>query len=79
MVGREGLIVRREDFRVARYKQRSETATLFVVDASGSSALQRLAEAKGAVRLLLAECYVRRDEVALIAFRRSEAEIVLQR
>lgn len=77
MAGREGLIVRREDFRVARYKQRSETATLFVVDASGSSALQRLAEAKGAVRLLLAECYVRRDEVALIAFRRSEAEIVL--
>jgi magnesium chelatase subunit D len=77
MAGRQGLIVRREDFRVARYKQRSETATLFVVDASGSSALQRLAEAKGAVRLLLAECYVRRDEVALIAFRRSEAEIVL--
>ncbi len=77
MAGREGLIVRREDFRVARHKQRSETATLFVVDASGSSALQRLAEAKGAVRLLLAECYVRRDEVALIAFRRSEAEIVL--
>ena len=77
MAGRNGLIVRREDFRIARYKQRSETATLFVVDASGSSALQRLAEAKGAVRLLLAECYVRRDEVALIAFRKAQAEIVL--
>jgi magnesium chelatase subunit D len=74
---RGGLIVRRDDLRVARYKQRSETATLFVVDASGSSALQRLAEAKGAVRLLLAECYVRRDEVALIAFRKTEAELVL--
>ncbi len=77
IVGRNGLIVRREDFRIARYKQRSETATLFVVDASGSSALQRLAEAKGAVRLLLAECYVRRDEVALIAFRKAQAEIML--
>lgn len=77
LAGRAGIIVRRNDFRVARYKQRSETATLFVVDASGSSALQRLAEAKGAVRLLLAECYIRRDEVALIAFRKSEAELVL--
>ncbi len=77
LAGRAGIIVRRDDFRVARYKQRSETATLFVVDASGSSALQRLAEAKGAVRLLLAECYIRRDEVALIAFRKSEAELVL--
>ena len=77
MAGRAGIIVRRDDFRVARYKQRSETATLFVVDASGSSALQRLAEAKGAVRLLLAECYIRRDEVALIAFRKSDAELVL--
>ncbi|MBX9911003.1 MAG: magnesium chelatase subunit D [Beijerinckiaceae bacterium] len=77
LAGRAGIIVRRDDFRVARYKQRSETATLFVVDASGSSALQRLAEAKGAVRLLLAECYIRRDEVALIAFRKTEAELVL--
>lgn len=75
--GRAGLIVRREDFRVARYRQRSESATLFVVDASGSAALQRLAEAKGAVRLLLAECYIRRDEVALIAFRKTQAELLL--
>lgn len=77
MVGRSGLIVRREDFRIARYKQRSETATLFVVDASGSSALERLAEAKGAIRLLLAECYTRRDEVALVAFRKAQADLVL--
>jgi len=69
--------VRPEDFRVTRFKQRSQTTTIFVVDASGSSALNRLAEAKGAVELLLAECYVRRDQVALIAFRGRGAELLL--
>ena len=69
--------VRREDFHVWRFKQRSETTTVFVVDASGSSALNRLAEAKGAVELLLADCYVRRDSVAVIAFRGTGAELLL--
>ncbi len=69
--------VRAQDFRVTRYKQKSETATIFVVDASGSSALNRLAEAKGAVELLLADCYVRRDRVALISFRGRSAELLL--
>jgi magnesium chelatase subunit D len=70
--------VRRSDFRIARYKSRAETVTIFVVDASGSSALHRLGEAKGAVELLLADCYVRRDSVALVAFRGTTAEILLQ-
>ncbi|MBK5931620.1 magnesium chelatase subunit D [Halochromatium salexigens] len=69
--------VRRDDFRITRYRQRSETTTIFVVDASGSAALHRLAEAKGAVELLLADCYVRRDRVAMIAFRGPGAEILL--
>ena len=69
--------VRPEDFHIARRAQRRETTTVFVVDASGSSALHRLAEAKGAVELLLADCYVRRDRVALLAFRGSGAELVL--
>ncbi|UEM01389.1 magnesium chelatase subunit D [Skermanella rosea] len=69
--------VRPEDFRIARLKRRSRTTTIFVVDASGSSAFHRLAEAKGAVELLLADCYVRRDEVALVAFRGREAELLL--
>jgi magnesium chelatase subunit D len=76
--GKSGrLIVHKDDIRITRFKQRSGTTTIFVVDASGSSALQRLAEVKGAVELLLAECYIRRDEVALIAFRGKSAELLL--
>jgi len=69
--------VRASDFRIARLQDRAETTTIFVVDASGSSALHRLAEAKGAVELLLADCYVRRDRVAVIAFRGRMAEVLL--
>ena len=69
--------VRAEDLHVVRFVQRHPTTTIFVVDASGSSALHRLAEAKGAVELLLADCYVRRDSVAVLAFRGNAAELVL--
>jgi magnesium chelatase subunit D len=69
--------VRKDDFRITRFKQKTETTTIFVVDASGSAALHRLAEAKGAVELLLAECYVRRDQVAMVSFRGKAAELLL--
>lgn len=71
------LSVRMDDLRVRRYRQSTRTTTLFVVDASGSAAMHRLAEAKGAVENLLAECYVRRDQVALITFRGTEATLDL--
>ena len=71
------IVVRKEDFHVTRFRQLGQTTTVFVVDASGSSALNRLAEAKGAVELLLADCYVRRDSVAVLAFRGKVAEILL--
>ncbi|TXH52952.1 MAG: VWA domain-containing protein, partial [Burkholderiaceae bacterium] len=73
----DAVAVRPEDFRVTRFKQKSRTTTIFVIDASGSAALHRLAEAKGAVELLLADCYVRRDQVAVLAFRGAGAELLL--
>ena len=69
--------VRREDFHIKRFRQHKSTTAVFVVDASGSSALHRLAEAKGAVELLLADCYVRRDRVAVLAFRGTQAQLLL--
>lgn len=76
--GKERLIhVMADDLRINRLQQRAATATIFVLDASGSSALHRLGEAKGAVNLLLADCYVRRDQVAVIAFRGRSAELLL--
>lgn len=69
--------IRKSDLRVRHYEKRSESLTIFAVDASGSSALSRLAEAKGAVEMMLAQAYVKRAQVALIAFRQSTAEILL--
>jgi len=71
------VLIRPDDFRIRRFKRRSGTTTIFVVDASGSAAVARLAEAKGAIELLLADAYVRRDRVALVAFRGAGAEILL--
>lgn len=74
---RRTIHIRKSDLRVRAFEQRSESLTIFAVDASGSSALSRLAEAKGAVELMLAEAYVKRTQVALIAFRQDGAEILL--
>ena len=74
---RTGLIVQPQDFRAKRYVRPSESVLIFVVDASGSAAAARLAEAKGAVELMLSEAYRRREKVALIAFRGAGAELLL--
>jgi magnesium chelatase subunit D len=71
------LQVRGADIRVKRFVETSDRVLIFAVDASGSSAFARLAEAKGAIELLLAAAYARRDHVALLAFRGREAEVIL--
>ena len=71
------LLVRAADIRVKRFRETSDRVLIFAVDASGSSAFARLAEAKGAVELLLAAAYARRDHVALVAFRGAGAELIL--
>lgn len=71
------LAISRSDLRVRRFAERREASVIFVVDASGSSAVQRLSEVKGAIELVLAEAYAKRTFAALIAFRKDQAEIIL--
>ncbi|WP_224826629.1 magnesium chelatase subunit D [Cognatishimia sp. MH4019] len=71
------LHIRAEDIRLKRFEEKSDRLLIFAVDASGSAAFSRLNEAKGAIELLLAEAYARRDHVALVAFRGDSAEILL--
>lgn len=75
--GRDGLQIRPSDIRIKRFEEKSDRLLIFTVDASGSAALSRLAEAKGAVELLLAQAYARRDHVALVSFRGTAAELLL--
>ncbi|NKX45046.1 magnesium chelatase subunit D [Roseicyclus persicicus] len=71
------LHIRMSDIRLRQFEETSDRAIIFVVDASGSSAMARMGEAKGAIELLLGEAYARRDHVALIAFRGDGSEVLL--
>ncbi len=71
------LLLMPSDIRIKRYQDQTDRVLIFVVDASGSAALARLAEAKGAVELMLAEAYSKRDHVALVTFRGEKADLSL--
>ncbi len=71
------VIIYPSDIRIRRFEDRSDRLLIFLVDASGSSAVARLSEAKGAVELLLAQAYAKRDQVSLIVFRGQTADQLL--
>jgi len=72
------LDVTRADLHQKIKAGRQGSLVLFVVDASGSmAALQRMEMVKGTVLALLRDAYQRRDEVGVIAFRGTEARLLL--
>jgi magnesium chelatase subunit D len=71
------LRIDKEALRYKRFKRKRGALFIFAVDASGSMALNRIGQAKGALATLLQRSYVRRDRVALLSFRGQGAELLL--
>ena len=73
----EGLVIKKENFRIKQFRQRSGLLFLFAIDGSGSMAINHYRAAKGAALSLLEKAYVFRDQVAIIYFRHKEAKVLL--
>lgn len=67
-----------DDFRQKLREKRTGNTILFVVDASGSmGANRRMKTVKGIVMSFLKDAYEKRDKVGMIAFKGSEASLIL--
>jgi len=72
------VVIKSQDIREKIRVGRASTATMFVVDASGSmSANRRMESAKGAVLSLLLDSYQQRDKVGMVAFKGNQADTLL--
>jgi magnesium chelatase subunit D len=78
---RGGGPIRVADLRRKVFQQRQKALIVFVLDASesmGEGTLARMKAAKGAILGLLTAAYQNRDQVALVAFREQQAQILLR-
>ena len=72
------VVIKTHDIREKIRVGKISTATMFVVDASGSmGANRRMESAKGAVLSLLLDSYQQRDKVGMVAFRGNQADTLL--
>ena len=71
------MVIDASDLRFHRFRGKVGLLFIFVVDASGSMAVNRMAQAKGAMARLLQQAYVHRDQVALVRFSGDGAETLL--
>lgn len=78
MPGENAVIIKSQDIREKIRIGKISTATLFVVDASGSmGAANRMESAKGAVMSLLMDSYQQRDRIGMVAFKGDTADVLL--
>jgi magnesium chelatase subunit D len=71
------MVIKPDDLRYKKFKHKSGILFIFAVDASGSMAVNRVAQAKGAMTRLLQEAYTHRDKVAMLTFRGNRADLLL--
>jgi len=72
-----GVFIEQSDVRVKKMARKAGSLILFVVDASGSMALNRMNAVKGAAMNMLQEAYQSRDKISIIPFQGDSAEVLL--